>query len=61
MFGVSLYQAEIYFLNEIPTRIDWLEVLMIFIVVLFLSVISSLLPSYRASKLNPAVLLKMDN
>jgi len=38
-----------------------LEVLMIFIVVLFLSVISSLLPSYRASKLNPAVLLKMDN
>ena len=28
---------------------------------LFLSVISSLLPSYRASKLNPAVLLKMDN
>jgi lipoprotein-releasing system permease protein len=61
MFGVSLYQAEIYFLNEIPTRIDWFEVLMIFIVVLFLSVISSLLPSYRASKLNPAVLLKMDN
>ena len=60
LFGASLYQAEIYFLSEIPTRIDWLEVLMIFAVVLFLSVISSLVPSYRASKLNPAILLKMD-
>ena len=60
LFGASLYQAEIYFLSEIPTRIDWLEVLIIFAVVLFLSVISSLVPSYRASKLNPAILLKMD-
>ena len=58
ILGVTLYQAEIYFLSELPTEIHWLEVLWIGLLAVLLSLVSSIIPSYRASRLNPADVLR---
>ena len=59
IFGVTLYQAEIYFLSELPTEIYWLEVFWIGLLAVLLSMVSSIIPSYRASRLNPADVLRL--
>ena len=59
ILGVTLYQAEIYFLSELPTEIHWLEVFWIGLLAVLLSMISSIIPSYRASRLNPADVLRL--
>ena len=59
ILGVTLYQEEIYFLSELPTEIHWLEVLWIGLLAVLLSMVSSIIPSYRASRLNPADVLRL--
>ena len=58
MASVRLYQPEIYYLAEIPSVIDWGEVITIGIFTTILSVLSSLIPAYNATKTDPAVLMK---
>ena len=58
MASVRLYQPEIYYLAEIPSVIDWGEVITIGIFTMILSVLSSLIPAYNATKTDPAVLMK---
>ena len=58
MASVRLYQPEIYYLAEIPSVIDWGEVITIGIFTIILSVLSSLIPAYNATKTDPAVLMK---
>ena len=58
MASLSLYQPEIYYLAEIPSVIDWGEVITIGIFTIILSVLSSLIPAYNATKTDPAVLMK---
>ena len=58
MASVRLYQPEIYYLGEIPSVIDWGEVITIGIFTTILSVLSSLIPAYNATKTDPAVLMK---
>jgi len=59
VLGVTLYQAEIYFLSELPTEIHWLEVFWTGLLAVLLSMFSSIIPSYRASRLNPADVLRL--
>ena len=58
MASVRLYQPEIYYLAEIPSVIDWGDVITIGIFTTILSVLSSLIPAYNATKTDPAVLMK---
>jgi len=58
MASVRLYQPEIYYLAEIPSVIDWSEVITIGIFTMMLSILSSLIPAYNATKTDPAVLMK---
>jgi len=58
MASVRLYQPEIYYLAEIPSVIDWGEVITIGIFTTILSVLSSLIPAYNATNTDPAVLMK---
>ena len=58
MISVRLYQPEIYFLAEIPSIIDWSETIRISVLTLILSILSSLVPAYNATKTDPAILMK---
>ena len=59
IFNITLYQKEVYFLSELPVRINWKEVMWIGLIAVLLSLISSVIPSYRASRLDPADILRL--
>tara|TARA_B100000131_G_scaffold10440_1_gene10948 strand:- start:3154 stop:4272 length:1119 start_codon:yes stop_codon:yes gene_type:complete len=58
MLSIRLYQPEVYFLAEIPSIIDWNQTIRIAVFTLILSILSSLIPAYNATKTDPAVLMK---
>ena len=58
MLSIRLYQPEVYFLAEIPSIIDWSQTIRIAVFTVILSILSSLIPAYNATKTDPAVLMK---
>ena len=58
MLSIRLYQPEVYFLAEIPSIIDWNQTIRIAVFTVMLSILSSLIPAYNATKTDPAVLMK---
>ena len=58
--GGELFAAEIYFLSKLPSRIDFAEVTFIIITALIISILASVYPAYKASKTDPAEVLRHD-
>ena len=58
ILSIRLYQPEVYFLAEIPSVIDWNQTIRISVFTVLLSILSSLIPAYNATKTDPAVLMK---
>lgn len=52
-FGTKLFQAEIYFLSSLPSRVDAWEVGQVMVMALGLSFLATLYPAWKASRLNP--------
>jgi lipoprotein-releasing system permease protein len=57
--GSSLFSEEVYFLSQIPSKIDWAEVAYTAVFTLALSFIAALYPAKRAAKLDPAEALRL--
>lgn len=51
--GTELFSSEIYFLTQLPAKIDWQEVAVIIATSIFLSVLATIYPAWRAAKLDP--------
>ncbi|MCK5385286.1 MAG: FtsX-like permease family protein, partial [Alphaproteobacteria bacterium] len=58
--GTSLWDAEIRFLSEIPAQIDWNEVAGVIIMAFSLSIIATIYPAWRASRLDPVEALRYE-
>ncbi len=58
LIGVELFSAEIYFLSKLPAEIDWIEVLWVIFMALFLSFSASIYPAWRASHTEPVKVLR---
>ena len=58
--GTELFAAEIYFLSQLPSRVDPLEVLATVLMALGLSFLATLYPSWRAARLDPAEALRYE-
>jgi len=58
--GTELFSAEIYFLSQLPARIDWGEVVQVVAMALGLSVAATLYPSWRAARLDPVEALRYE-
>lgn len=58
--GTELFAAEIYFLAHLPVKIDWTEIVGIVLMGLFLSVLATLYPSWRAARLDPVEALRYE-
>ncbi len=56
--GTDLFAAEIYFLSQLPAEVDSGEVVMVVCMALGLSVLATLYPSWRASRLDPVEALR---
>ena len=58
--GVDLFSAEIYFLSQLPARIDWDEVLTVVVMSFVLSLLATLYPAWRAARLDPVEALRYE-
>lgn len=58
--GTTLFNPELYFLSQLPADMDSGETLLILIVALALSFIATLIPSWRASRLDPVQALRYE-
>jgi len=60
IIGVDLFSAEIYFLTQIPARVDPYEVGMVVAISFGLSFLATLYPSWRAARLDPVEALRYE-
>ncbi|WP_029008478.1 lipoprotein-releasing ABC transporter permease subunit [Azospirillum halopraeferens] len=58
--GTELFSAEIYFLSQLPAKIDWGEVVQVAAMALALSIGATLYPSWRAARLDPVEALRYE-
>ena len=58
LLGNKLFEAEIYFLSNVPSKIDYTEVIWLIIGSLLLAFLSTIYPALRASSIDPAKVLR---
>ncbi len=56
----NLFSPEVYFLTQIPAKVDFSEVLTIVLLSLVLSFLASLYPAWRAARLDPVEVLRYE-
>lgn len=58
--GMSLWDEEIRFLSEIPAELNWNEVISVVGMAFFLSILATIYPAWRASRLDPVEALRYE-
>ena len=58
--GTDLFSAEVYFLSKIPAEMNWLETTGIVGMSLFLSLVATIYPSWKAAKVDPVEALRYE-
>ena len=59
-FGFRVLSPEVYFLSSLPSDLRWPDVWVTAAIALVLSLVATLYPSWRASKVNPVEALRYD-
>jgi len=60
LLGVTLWNKEIYFVSEMPSQVLPADVISIVTVSFFLTLLATVYPSWRASRINPAEALRYE-
>ena len=60
IFNISLFPEEIYFLSKMPSEINFLSIFIISICSILITVLVSIFPALKASKLDPVKSLKYE-
>ncbi|QCE33941.1 lipoprotein-releasing ABC transporter permease subunit [Acetobacteraceae bacterium] len=60
IMGVNLFNSEVYFLVQLPVRIDWFEVAEVIVLALVLALLATLYPSWRAAHTDPVEMLRRE-
>ncbi|HJV26377.1 MAG TPA: lipoprotein-releasing ABC transporter permease subunit [Aromatoleum sp.] len=58
--GATLWNREVYFISELPSKVLWSDVVTIVSVSFVLTLVATLYPSWRASRVNPAEALRYE-
>lgn len=58
--GTTLFNPELYFLSQLPADMDFAETLSIIIMAFVLTFIATLVPAWRASKIDPVQALRYE-
>ncbi len=60
LFGFKILPGDVYYLSELPSRVNYGDVVFIALGTLLISFLSTIYPSWRASKLDPAETLRYE-
>ena len=60
LFSVQFLAKDVYYISDLPSKLDWNDVITIVVMSFVLSLIATLYPSYKASKINPAEALRYE-
>jgi len=60
LLGVQLFNADVYMLDAVPALVDPVDVFWVTVWSLFMSCVASLLPSWRAAKMDPVEALRFE-
>ena len=56
--GTNLFNSEVYYLEHLPAKLDWSDVIQVMSMALFLSLLATLYPSWKAAKTDPVEALR---
>ena len=59
-FGVKLFDPSVYFISELPTDLQWGDVGAVVLASLLLSLLATLYPAWRATRIAPAEVLRYE-
>jgi lipoprotein-releasing system permease protein len=60
LFGFKILPGDVYYLSELPSRVNSVDVIIIVIGTMLICFLSTIYPSWRASKLDPAEALRYE-
>ncbi len=60
LFGVQFMAADVYYISEVPSKLDWNDVYQIAGMAFLLSLLATLYPAWQASRINPAEVLRYE-
>jgi lipoprotein-releasing system permease protein len=58
--GTDLFSAALYIFDTIPAKLDWGQVVVIVAMALILSFLASIIPAWRASRVDPVEALRYE-
>jgi lipoprotein-releasing system permease protein len=60
LFKVQFLAKDVYYISDLPSKIEWDDVITIIVMSFILSLLATLYPSYKASTINPAEALRYE-
>jgi lipoprotein-releasing system permease protein len=61
LFGIEFLNANVYFISYIPSELQWGDVILISSATFIISVLSTIYPAWKASKISPAEVLRYES
>ena len=59
-FGVSFLSADVYYISEVPSQLEWSDVSLITLTAFLFCILATLYPAWRAARIEPAAALRYE-
>ena len=60
LLGVKVFDPSVYFISELPSDLQWPDVMLVVACSLLLSLLATLYPAWRAARIAPAEVLRYE-